>query len=407
MVDRGHGRNGRVGRTVAADSYRGAEIRTRDLTDPNGARYQAAPRPEGRGLSQAGVAARAVGVERHHAADPGVLRIDLDVVEQTVELEDLHGLVEPVLDAGAEAGGPGERRPPHARAGRWHMTAQPLLEMHPLHHAVRVAHRAAERNRVGWQDHPDGGYGCPMADRDAIVAHLDKLLDPGAHPDHLPVGLQVEGAADVTRVATGVSASLELFRRAGEAGAQMLIVHHGLFWDGESRRIGARERDRLRALFDHDLSLCAYHLALDAHPRVGNNALICAELGLLLGEAFGVGFMCEADPPLAIDDLLARVRDRIAPAPLVFRDGPAVVGRVAVVSGAAARDTAAAADAGADCLLTGEPREAVMMDAREAGIHVIAAGHYATEVFGVRALGEEIAARFGVEHVFIDLPNPV
>ena len=246
-----------------------------------------------------------------------------------------------------------------------------------------------------------------MAARDAIVAHLDELLDVGAHPDHLPVGLQVAGAAEVTRVATGVSASLELFRRAGEAGAQMLVVHHGLFWDGESRRIGARERARLEALFAADMSLCAYHLALDAHARLGNNAIICAELGLERRQPFSVGFLAAADPPLPFADLLARVRDRIAPDPLVFESGPATVSRVAVVSGAAAREAQAAADAGAECLITGEPREPVMMEAREAGIHVVAAGHYATEVFGVRALGEELAARFGVEHTFIDLPNPV
>ena len=252
-----------------------------------------------------------------------------------------------------------------------------------------------------------------MASRDEIVAFLDDHLDAGAYPDALPIGLQVIGAGEVRRVATGVSASLELFERAAAEGAQMLIVHHGLFWSSEPRRIGERERARLRCLFDHDLSLVAYHLALDAHPEVGNNALICRALGLTDPVGFGVhgdrtiGFLATADPPLTLPELLDRVRAEINPEPLVFDAGPEAIGRVAVISGAAAQDVLPAADAGADCFLTGEPREPVMAQAREAGIHFVAAGHYATEVFGVRALGDLLARRFGVEHVFIDVPNPI
>ena len=266
---------------------------------------------------------------------------------------------------------------------------------------------------MGWQDHPYGGYGCSVASRDEIVAFLDDHLDAGGYPDALPVGLQVIGADEVRRVATGVSASLELFERAAAEGAQMLIVHHGLFWSSEPRRIGERERARLRCLFDHDLSLVAYHLALDAHPEVGNNALICRALGLTDPVGFGVhgdrtiGFLATADPPLTLPGLLDRVRAEINPEPLVFDAGPEAIGRVAVISGAAAQDVLPAADAGADCFLTGEPREPVMAQAREAGIHFVAAGHYATEVFGVRALGDLLARRFGVEHVFIDVPNPI
>jgi dinuclear metal center YbgI/SA1388 family protein len=253
-----------------------------------------------------------------------------------------------------------------------------------------------------------------VAGRDEIVAFADGLLQAESYPDALPVGLQVTGADEVTRIATGVSASLELFRRAADAGAQMLIVHHGLFWKGESRRVGRRERQRLKTLFDADLSLVAYHLALDAHPDVGNNALLCRLLGLDDLEEFGalnggrsIGFIGRADPPVALDELLERVRREVTPEPLVFADGPARIARVAIISGAAAGEIEAAADAGADCFLTGEPREPAMAAAREAGIHFIAAGHYATEVFGVRVLGDLIAGRFGVEHVFIDLPNPI
>jgi dinuclear metal center YbgI/SA1388 family protein len=276
-----------------------------------------------------------------------------------------------------------------------------------------MAYAEAPAQRVGWWDHPFGRYRTRVAGRDEIVAFADGLLQADAYPDALPIGLQVAGAVEVTRIATGVSASLELFRRAADAGAQMLIVHHGLFWKSDTRRIGARERDRLKALFDADLSLVAYHLALDAHPDVGNNALLCRLLGLDDLEEFGrigertIGFIGRAEPPITLDELVARVRREVTPEPLVFADGPDAVARVAIISGAAAGELEAAADAGADCFITGEPREPVMAAAREAGIHFVAAGHYATEVFGVRVLGDLIAGRFGVEHVFIDLPNPI
>jgi dinuclear metal center YbgI/SA1388 family protein len=252
-----------------------------------------------------------------------------------------------------------------------------------------------------------------MADRDAIVAFLDDYLDIQAYPDHLPVGLQVPGAAEVSRVVSGVSASLELFRRAADADAQMLIVHHGLFWKSDPRRIGVRQKERLRCLFDHDLSLVAYHLALDAHPEVGNNALICRALELDHLRGFGtsgertLGFVGSVEPSISPDRLIARVRATISSDPIAFLHGPERVRNVAVVSGAAAGMVDAAADAGADAFITGEPNEPAMARAQEAGIHFIAAGHHATEVFGPRALGELVSARFGVEHRFINVPNPV
>jgi dinuclear metal center YbgI/SA1388 family protein len=246
-----------------------------------------------------------------------------------------------------------------------------------------------------------------MADRDEIAAFLDAHLEIGAYPDHLPVGLQVPGAPEVTRVATGVSASLELFEAAAGAGAQMLIVHHGLFWDREPRRIGPRQKARLKSLFDHDLSLVAYPLALDAHPEHGNNAILCELLGLGERTRFSVGFLATADPPIGPDTLLRRIREHVNPEPLAFMDGPQEIRSVAVVSGGAAGMLEDAIDAGADAFITGEPSEPVMARAREAGVHFVAAGHYATETFGVRALGELVAARFGVEHRFIDIPNPI
>jgi dinuclear metal center YbgI/SA1388 family protein len=252
-----------------------------------------------------------------------------------------------------------------------------------------------------------------MASRDEIVAFLDEQLDAAGFQDALPVGLQVPGAEHVTRIASGVSASLELFRRAARAGAQMLVVHHGLFWSNEPRRVGLLERERLRALLDADLSLVAYHLCLDAHASLGNNAILCERLGVKELEPFAehhgrsIGFIGNLRPALAIADLTARVREQVNPNTLVLAEGPADVERVAVVSGSAARDLDTAAAAGAQAFVTGEPAEPSLHRARELGIHMIAAGHYATEVFGVRAVGELAARRFGLQHEFIDLPNPV
>jgi dinuclear metal center YbgI/SA1388 family protein len=248
-----------------------------------------------------------------------------------------------------------------------------------------------------------------MAGRDAIVEFCNQLLDIERYPDGLPIGLQVPGAEDVQTLVTGVSASLELFGRAAELGAQMVLVHHGMFYgSGPRPPIDAREKARLKALFDADLSLVAYHLALDAHAEVGNNALLCDLLGAGELERFGgIGYLATFDPPVTLDDLLDTVRAEIKPDPLVFAAGPERIGRIAVISGSAAGYVEAAADAGADCFLTGEPKEQVMNEAREAGIHFVAAGHYATEVFGVRALGDVLAERFGIDHRFVDLPNPV
>jgi dinuclear metal center YbgI/SA1388 family protein len=299
----------------------------------------------------------------------------------------------------------------------------------------------------------------PLAD---IVRELDRLLQPERFQDYCPNGLQVPGAETVTTVATGVSANVELFERARAQDAELILVHHGLFWASSTpTAIDAALKRRLKLLFDADVNLAAYHLPLDAHLEVGNNALLARALGadslepfaLHRGQAIGCiahfpggmgdeqrGLPHEHDeppsahgePPLAHGEppahgeapreqdepppeqaglpaqtLFARVHEVTGRAPLVFDSGPAQVRRLAVVSGAGANYLADAIAAGADAFLTGEPAERVMSHAREAGIHFIAAGHYATETFGVRRLGEHLSERFGVRHVFIDVPNPV
>jgi dinuclear metal center YbgI/SA1388 family protein len=266
-----------------------------------------------------------------------------------------------------------------------------------------------------------------------IIAELDRVLEPQRFDDYGPNGLQVPGAGEVTTLATGVSANVELFELAVAEQAQLLLVHHGLFWGSGPGPIDATMKRRLKLLFDANLGLAAYHLPLDAHPQYGNNALIARALGATHLEPFAlhhgepIGFLAtladagganpgdtnpgEGAPApeqgVPATDVFTRVRELTARDPLVFDAGPARIRKIAIVSGAGSDYLADAAAAGADALLTGEPAERVMAAAREAGLHFIAAGHYATETFGVNALGEHLAERFGIRHVFLDVPNPI
>ena len=254
-----------------------------------------------------------------------------------------------------------------------------------------------------------------MVPTSTLIADLDALLEPAGFDDAGPNGLQVPGAETVERVVTGVSAQAELFERAAALGAQLVLVHHGLFWNFHPPALERRRLERLRILLAHDLALAAYHLPLDAHPVVGNNALLSAALGCgaahepfaeVGGRAIGrIGTFPE---PVGIEALLTRVAAATGGRePLHQGAGPEAVRRIAIVSGSAAGELDEAVARDCDALLTGEPREHVMADAREAGIHFIAAGHYATETHGVRALGDRLAERHGVDHVFVDIPNPV
>jgi dinuclear metal center YbgI/SA1388 family protein len=247
-----------------------------------------------------------------------------------------------------------------------------------------------------------------MAARDEILDYAAELLDLDSFADYGPQGMQVAGADEVAKIVCSVSASLELFERAAAAGAQLVIVHHGLLWDKEPRIIDRRVRRRLQALFDADLTLAGYHLALDAHPEVGNNALLARELGVDVDGPFaelGAGGRLPAPEPL--ETFLARVRERIGPEPLVFAEGPDPVERIAIVSGGAGRHVTEAAAEGYDLFLTGEAEEPSLHLARELGITFVAAGHYATERLGVQALSARLAERFGLEWEFVELPNPV
>jgi dinuclear metal center YbgI/SA1388 family protein len=247
-----------------------------------------------------------------------------------------------------------------------------------------------------------------------ILAELDRMLEPGRFEDYCVNGLQVPGPAEVSTIATGVSAHAELFELAAREHAQLLLVHHGLFWGSGFTAIDAALKRRLQLLFDADIALAAYHLPLDAHPQLGNNALLASALGageltpFALHRGEPIGFIANLPGDgITAAELFARVEEVTDRKPLVFDAGPPRVRRLAIVSGAGSDYTADAAAAGADALLTGEPAERSMAQAREAAVHLIAAGHHATETFGVRRLGEHLAERFDLRHVFLDVSNPV
>jgi len=247
-----------------------------------------------------------------------------------------------------------------------------------------------------------------MARRDEILAYADELLNVTAFPEYGPAGAQVLGAEEVSKVVCGVSSSRELFERAAAAGAQLVLVHHGIFWRNEPLVVDRRQRGRLQALFDADLTLAAYHLALDAHPEVGNNAQLARRLGVEPERPFGVvGVGGRLTQPAAVDEFVARVRDAVEREPLVFAHGPERVERIAISTGASGYALLDAAREGYDLFLTGEPEEPNLHAAQELGIHLVAAGHYATERLGVQALAERLAERFGLEWEFVELPNPV
>jgi dinuclear metal center YbgI/SA1388 family protein len=245
-----------------------------------------------------------------------------------------------------------------------------------------------------------------------LIGYLDSLLDPSSYDDYGPNGLQIPGKDEIESLATGVSANAELFARAREECVDLVLVHHGLFWAGPPRALDQTSKRRLQLLFDADIALAAYHLPLDGHLEVGNNALLAQAIGGADVEPFGAHHSATIGVRARLDairpaELVERVRTATDREPLAFTDGPDPIRTIGIVSGAGADYLDEAVAAGLDAFVTGEPAERSMARAQEAGIHFLAAGHYATETFGVRALGARLAERFGLRHVFIDVPNPI
>jgi dinuclear metal center YbgI/SA1388 family protein len=242
---------------------------------------------------------------------------------------------------------------------------------------------------------------------------LDEILQPQKFRDYCPNGLQVEGKPEVNRLVSGVTACQQLIDAAVAVNADAILVHHGFFWRGESGVITGMKRRRIAALLASDMSLLAYHLPLDAHPQFGNNACLAQLLDLSVegeldptnAEVVGNVGSLAADTP--VSQLLARIEQRLGRAVLHVGDADASVRRVAWCTGGAQGYIEQAVTAGADVYITGEASEQTVHVAREEGIQFIAAGHHATERYGVQALARELAQQFDLEHQFIDIDNPV
>ncbi len=249
-----------------------------------------------------------------------------------------------------------------------------------------------------------------MVELRELETYCNSLLDAEAFADYCPNGIQVEAADRVRLLVTGVSASLALVQAAAQAGADALLVHHGYFWKGEPAALRGIKAARIRLLFEHGLSLLAYHLPLDAHRELGNNAQLALRLGLGGAaplEADGLLWGADIERPLDPQALRRQIAQALEREPLHIDAGPRAIRRLAWCTGAAQAMIERAAALGFDAYLTGEVSEPTVHLAREYGLHFFGAGHHATERYGVQALGRHLAERFGLEHRFIDVPNPV
>lgn len=244
-----------------------------------------------------------------------------------------------------------------------------------------------------------------------LVAECDRFLNVAKIADYCPNGLQVEGRPQVRRIVSGVTASQALLDAAIEAQADAVLVHHGYFWKNEDARIVGMKQRRLKTLLNNDISLLAYHLPLDVHPQVGNNAQLARVLDLLVegplepDNAKSVGLVGSLRTPISPVEFQRRIYQALGREPLLI-DGQRPIQRIAWCTGGAQGYIEQAVAAGVDAYLTGEISEPTVHIARENGLSFFAAGHHATERYGVQALGDYLAAQFGIEHRYIDCPNP-
>ena len=245
-----------------------------------------------------------------------------------------------------------------------------------------------------------------------LTAAADELLSPHRFRDYCPNGLQVEGRAQVRKLVSGVTASLALIEAAVAEGADALLVHHGYFWKDEKPAITGAKRRRIAALLEAELSLLAYHLPLDAHPKYGNNAQLARVLDLERTGSLepenpaGIGCIGRLPRPMPAGDFAALVEERLQRRPLHIGAPAQTIETIAWCTGAAQSFIGLAIDAGVDAYLSGEVSEQTVHAARESGLHFLAAGHHATERYGAQAVGEHLAASLGISHTFIDIDNP-
>jgi dinuclear metal center YbgI/SA1388 family protein len=248
-----------------------------------------------------------------------------------------------------------------------------------------------------------------MITQQALSAHLSDLLSVDRFKDYCPNGLQIEGKKDIHKLATAVTASKAAIDAATAWGADALIVHHGFFWRNEPLPLVGQKGARIRCAMKADLNVFAYHLPLDAHPILGNNAQLAQLLDIEDDGASDerIWRTGQLEVPLSLDGFIERIRRNLRREPQVLLGASKSVKRIAWCSGAAQSYFAQAIDAGVDVFITGEVSESCYHLARESGVHYIAAGHHATERYGVQALGQLLAETFALEHQYIELNNPV
>jgi dinuclear metal center YbgI/SA1388 family protein len=255
----------------------------------------------------------------------------------------------------------------------------------------------------------DGNQGQAVTTRDALDAYLKTLLEVERFKDYGPNGLQVEGKPEIRKIVSGVTASLALIEAAVAAGADAIVVHHGLFWRGQDGRVTGWMKKRLSALLAREVNLFAYHLPLDAHPALGNNAQLGSRLKFNIEGRFGdqdLGFIGSTPQPMTPAALSAMLQFRLGRAPTFAEGDGRQIKRVAWCTGGAQGYFEAAIAAGVDAYLTGEISEPQAHYARETGVAFYACGHHATERYGAQAVAAHVAERFELEHEFIDIDNP-
>lgn len=248
-----------------------------------------------------------------------------------------------------------------------------------------------------------------MPNRNEIIEYINNLLNVNDFDDFCVNGLQLEGKKQISKIILGVSSSERLFSEAIKRKADMIIVHHGLFWKNDPRpyAVTGIVHNRIALLIKNDINLAAYHLPLDSHLEIGNNAQILKKLELNLISPVDIGFLGKLNSPVPIDAFVKLVDQRLETISLAFPFGNKKVSRVLVISGSAAYNYSLAISQGADTFLTGEIKESLVRAIEEVKLNLINAGHYNTEKFGVQALGSRLQKRFKVICEFVDVPNPI
>ena len=247
--------------------------------------------------------------------------------------------------------------------------------------------------------------------RNELLNYLNEFLDISAFKDICPNGLQVEGRDNVNKIVTAVSAGVELFEKAAACKADAVLVHHGIILDFERPIYKGGYKKRVKILLENDINLFAYHLPLDAHPEIGNNILLAQKLGLSNCQPFAdsrgqfIGFRGDTGG-ISAESFFEKIKDLVNDQALIFPFGKDTINSAGIISGGAQKDVKQAVEENLDLYLTGEVSEHIMNYVKEEGIHFAAAGHYATERFGITALGEHLAQKFGLDAEFIDIPNP-